>query len=319
MSKRSSDPIGTLSAGNVVSTAVTLYKSNFRDYFLQSLKSVGWLFLGLLGLGLPLGLGAVAVSNSVLVVPTVLASLAWLVLFGFCLGKSAVHRAIISRLAYQQLLNQPETVAESSRQLAPKHWKFMRLSLWLGLFLTGIYLGCYVIFLILMGAGLFLAIKLNNILGGLLFVTFLLAGIALFIWSMVRFYSYWFVAELPLAVEERIAPLDSMGRSRKLSSPFVWRIQLIIFLAFLVTLPLNTLVNIPVTIFSGGPINQLEQAAKNPELMPAALTSYGILIVASTLLGMLLELFLIPFWQSIKSVVFFDLKSRREGADLQMR
>jgi hypothetical protein len=316
---KSSDPIGTLSAGNVVSTAVTLYKSNFRDYFFSSLQSVGWMLISLLGLLLPIGLGIGAVSNSVLVAPTVLASVAWLILCGFCLGKSAVNRAVISRLAYQQLVNQPETKAQALSHLAPKHWQFMRLMLWLGLFLTGIYLGCYIVLLILLGIGLFLAMQMNNIVGGLLFVTFLFAGIGLFIWSMVRFYSYWFVAELPLAVEERIAPLDSMGRSRQLSAPFVWRIQLIIFLAFLVTLPLNTLVNIPVTIFSGGPINQLEQAAKNPDLLPAALTSYGILLGASTLLGMLLELFLVPFWQAIKSVVFFDLQSRREGVDLQMR
>jgi hypothetical protein len=316
---KSSDPIGTLSAGNVVSTAVTLYKSNFRDYFFSSLQSVGWMLASFVGLLLPIGLGVGAVSNSVLVAPTVLASVAWLIFCGFCLGKSAVSRAVISRLAYQQLVNRPETKTQALAHLAPKHWQFMRLMLWLGLFLTGIYLGCYIIFLILLGIGLFLAMQMNNIVGGLLFATFLFAGIGLFIWSMVRFYSYWFVAELPLAVEERIAPLDSMGRSRKLSAPFVWRIQLIIFLAFLVTLPLNTLVNIPVTIFSGGPVSQLEQAAKNPDLLPAALTSYGILLAASTLLGMLLELFLIPFWQAIKSVVFFDLQSRREGVDLQMR
>lgn len=323
MSKGGSDPIGTLSAGNVVSTAVTLYKSNFQDYFSLSLRSVGWLFLSFLGSILPIGLGVGAISNSALIMPTVIASLLWLVLLGFCWGKSVVSRAVISRLAYQQLGNRPETKTEALRQLAPKHWQFLRLALWLALFLISIYLLCYLAFLIVLGIGLFLSMQMPKILGVIFFVSLLLAGIALFIWSMVRFYSYWFVAELPLAVEERIRPLDSVGRSRLLSSPFVWRIQLIIFLAFLVTLPLTMLTNIPVSIFSQGVLNDLQQVASNPASTPAELQAawfgYGWVLAASSVLSFLLDLFVMPFWQAIKSVVYFDLRSRREGADLQMR
>ena len=110
MRKSSSDPIGTLSAGNVVSTAVTLYKSNFRDYFSLSLRSVGWLFLSFLVLILPIGLGVSAINNSALIIPTVIASLMWLVCLGFCWGKSGVSRAVISRLAYQQLDNRPDKI-----------------------------------------------------------------------------------------------------------------------------------------------------------------------------------------------------------------
>jgi hypothetical protein len=315
--KSSSDPIGTLSVGNVVSTAVTLYKSNFRDYFSASLQAVGWLFLGLIGLVLP-GMAAGVFNNALL---TVLAGIIWIVFFGFCLGKSAVSRAIISRLAYQQLSNRPETMADASRQLAPKHWKFLILALWLGLFLFGVYLLSYLVLLALGGFGVFLSTQIPGAFGGILLAVFALAGLIAFVWLIIRFYSYWFVAELPLSVEDRVEPLDSIGSSRQLSLPFVWRIQLIVLVAFLITLPLNLIANLPGIASLGMMMEQLRQVGTSPAALESLGTgnSYVFLQIASAVLGFLLELFIVPFWQAIKSVVYFDLRSRREGADLQMR
>ncbi|NEO26799.1 MAG: hypothetical protein F6K03_07845, partial [Kamptonema sp. SIO4C4] len=46
------------------------------------------------------------------------------------------------------------------------------------------------------------------------------------------------------------------------------------------------------------------------------------LISLSYLLGYLVNILggiiLIPFWQTLKSVIFYDLKTRREGFDLQL-
>ncbi len=314
MRKSSSDPIGTLSVGNVVSAAVTLYKSNFRDYFMASLRAVGWTFLGLLGL-VPLGFGIIS-QNGILILLGVILGV---VFACFCLGKAAVHRAVIARLAHQQLANQPETLAESTSQLAPKYWKFLQLSLWLGLFLIGVFLLSYLVLLVLGGVGVFLVTQ--GTLGVLLGIICMLAALILFVWLLIRFYSYWFVAELPLSLEDRLDPLDSIGRSRQLSKPFVVRIQLIILVAFLITLPLTLLANAPNAAIYATVFDQMRQAGSNPE----ALAKIGegnnsaFLQIAGVVLGFLLDLFLVPFWQAIKSVVYFDLRSRREGADLQMR
>jgi hypothetical protein len=317
MRKSSSDPIGTLSVGNVVSAGVTLYKSNFRDYFWASLRAVGWLFLSLLGLVLFVAVAGF-IGNAVI---TVLAVIAWIGFLCFCLGKAAVNRAIISRLAYQQLANRPETIAEATRQLAPQHWKFLRLSLWLVLFLVGVFILSYLALLALGGLGLFLLSQIPGVVGGILGGILFLAGIVAFLWLIIRFYSYWFVAELPLSVEDRIEPLNSIGRSRQLATPFIVRIQIIIFVAFLITLPLSLLANAPTFASYGLMMEQIQQMGSNPEAM-ASLgqgSNYMMLQIASLILGSLLELFLVPFWQAIKSVVYFDLRSRREGADLQMR
>ncbi len=317
MRKSSSDPIGTLSVGNVVSAGVTLYKSNFRDYFWASLRAVGWLFLGFLGL-VPMGAVVGAINNAVV---TLLAIIAWIGFLCFCLGKAAVNRAIISRLAYQQLANQPETMVEATRQLAPQHWKFLRLSLWLVLFLIGVFILSYLALLVLGGLGVFLLTQIQGVVGGILCGILILAGIMAFLWLIIRFYSYWFVAELPLAVENRMEPLNSIGRSRQLATPFIVRIQLIIFVAFLITLPLSLLANAPTFASYSLMMDQIRQAGSSPEAL-ASLgqgSNYVILQIASIVLGFLLELFLVPFWQAIKSVVYFDLRSRREGADLQMR
>ncbi|WP_287239347.1 MULTISPECIES: hypothetical protein [unclassified Okeania] len=36
-------------------------------------------------------------------------------------------------------------------------------------------------------------------------------------------------------------------------------------------------------------------------------------------IGLLGNVFLLPFWQAIKAVVYYDLRTRREGIDLQLR
>ncbi|GFZ94066.1 hypothetical protein [Okeania sp. KiyG1] len=36
-------------------------------------------------------------------------------------------------------------------------------------------------------------------------------------------------------------------------------------------------------------------------------------------IGLLSNVFLLPFWQAIKAVVYYDLRTRREGMGLQLR
>jgi hypothetical protein len=300
MRKSASDPIGTLSVGNVVSAAVSLCKSNFRDYFTVSLRSVGWLVLGILvGLGL---VAMAAITNNAGII--VLAVVIWIAFFIFCLAKYAASRGVIARLAYQQLINQPESVSTATSYMAGKHWIFLGLILWLGLFMFGVLCLAYLVLIVLAGVGVAIAAGMKDSLGYIIAGILILAGVVASVWIALRFYSSWFISDLPIAVENCPGGLDAIGRSRQLSTPFLSRISIVMFVAFLVTLPLNILANVP----SLGVIGQSSNSGASIFFQ-----------AVSTILGLLLELFLIPFWQSIKAVIYFDLRSRREGNDLQMR
>jgi hypothetical protein len=299
MRKSASDPIGTLSVGNVINAAVSLYKSNFPDFFALALRSVGWMVLAIAGL-IPVVAVAIAASN---VGVTVLAIVAWLGLLIFCLAKSMTSRGVVARMAYQQLINQPESLSSASGELANSHWKFLSLVLWLLLFMTGVSILAYMALAALAGLGILAATQLPNAVGYILAAILVMAGIVAFFWILMRFYSSWFVAELPIAVERCAGGLDAIGRSRQLSAPFLSRVLVIILVAFLVVFPLSMIASVPG--FAG--IGQ-------PPTSAVYLISQGI----NLFLSLLLELFLMPFWQVIKSVVYFDLRSRLEGADLRM-
>ncbi|BAZ86107.1 hypothetical protein NIES806_23170 [Dolichospermum compactum NIES-806] len=45
-------------------------------------------------------------------------------------------------------------------------------------------------------------------------------------------------------------------------------------------------------------------------------TIYTVVYLLSLLIG---GTFVMPFWQSIKAVIYYDLRSRREGLGLQLR
>jgi hypothetical protein len=321
MRKSNSDPIGTLSVGNVVSTGVTLYKSNFQSYFLASLRAVGWVFLAMLAivpilfvtniLGYVIGTG----------LSVLLTILLWFGAFLYCFSKFAVNRAIISRMAYQQLINQPETLQVTTQRLASSNWKFLALAMWLGLFMFGVIILAFMFLLACTRLGTFLISQIPGAVGALLAIGLALLGIIGFLLIIIRFYSAWFVAELPLAVEGQMGALDSIGRSRQLSTPFVSRILMVILVSFLVTLPLIALSNAPSLASYGELMSQVQRiSAGDMTAASSPLSStYYLLQFLSVILSLLLELMAVPFWQSIKSVIYFDLRSRREGNDLQLR
>jgi hypothetical protein len=299
MRKSASDPIGTLSVANVINAAVSLYKSNFRDFFTLSLRSLGWILLGIICWS-PVLAVAFAINNIGI---TIAAAVVCLAISMFFFAKSFTSRGVIARIAYQQLINQPESLSSATSQLANSHWKFMRLSLLLSLFMIGVLILAYLALALASGIGVFAAVSLRNELGYFIAVILVLVGIGAFSWILLRFYSFWLVAELPLAVERCAGGLDAIGRSKQLSAPFVSRILMVVLVAFLITIPLNVIAIIP-------GLTALTQ--------PPASAMYFVLQGLNVAVSLLLELFIMPFWQAIKAVVYFDLRSRLEGADLRM-
>jgi hypothetical protein len=320
MRQGSGDPIGTLSVGNVVTAGVTLLKSNFGDFFLLMLRSIGWLAVGILAV-IPAAIVGALLSQVNQALGVLVALLVWLGAFLFCVGKYMANRAMISRLAYQQLIDRPETLRDVSQILGNSHWRFLGLALWLGLFGIVAFILAYLVLLVGIFMGAFAIGQVGGFVGGLLAVLLFLAGLAGFIYILLRFLAAVFIAELPVAVEGNSSGLEGISRSSQLTAPYVGRVMLILFVAFLITLPLTMLANSPTALIYADLFSEIQKGMTDPTAISSMANSgkYAFLNILSLVLSLLLELFLVPFYQSIKSVLYFDLRSRREGNDLRMR
>ena len=310
MVKNNYDPVGTLSIGNVVTTATTLYKSNFKRYFQVSLRATGWLLaiVGAAIVGTIIIGGILALTNSWLF--TIPVGLGLVVVSCYFLAKYATDRAVVCRLAYQDLINEPESIAVATRQLIPNTWGFWRLSWLLSLYLflvaTIASILISILATIILGIGSYLKLPIENPLVILLIALLIIGLTLLWIVIIVRYYAYWFVAELPLSIEQTRSANFSIGRSKQLSKGATRRIALITTITFLMILPINVVGSIP------GFIGQVMLYIPDSSSQAGG----GLLVFIGFLLNLLGELFIMPFWQAIKAIIYYDLRNRREGGDL---
>jgi hypothetical protein len=141
------------------------------------------------------------------------------------------------------------------------------------------------------------------ILGILILVT----TIVIFFW----FNSRGFMTDLPLAIKSNISLFKTIRYSWSLTKFSLRQIQLIIVISFLTTLPtivINSMVCTFIIALIAGIV--LPNSPENDSLIGAF---YLIsLILVNGLVTM-------PFWQSIKAVVYYDLRCRRDGLDLKLR
>jgi hypothetical protein len=262
------NPIQPLSVGDVVSAGVRLYRSNLKRYLILVLRTYLWIFVPVYG---------------------------W--------AKSAEITARISRLAYQELINQPETLTEAQKQTEPKLWNFLGAGLLIGLILFGMYIAFVIglFILLLITAGLTAAAQPLGIIGGLLTVVAFIAGLVVFIRVMSRLFIY----DVALAIEDNLDASSCLGRSWNLTKGSVGRIQWIFVVTFILTL----IVNIP-SQFAGALV------PSGADADPGVAALMALLLFAITLLGSAL---ITPLWQTIKAVVYYDLRARREGFGLELR
>jgi hypothetical protein len=131
----------------------------------------------------------------------------------------------------------------------------------------------------------------------IVFVLLFIVLIFFFLFGYIWFYSRVALADLAIAIESVTDPVQAIKRSWQLTQGYVVRLQIIFFVAILITLPTAIIGNLG-TLFLG-------------DESPLASLIDLILTVA---LGALL----IPFWQAIKAVIYYDLKSRKEGLGLSL-
>ncbi|HEY9902215.1 MAG TPA: hypothetical protein V6D43_07265 [Candidatus Sericytochromatia bacterium] len=278
MSENSSlrQSVEPLSVGNVVSAAVVLYRCHLKTYLQLALKAYLWILVPIYG---------------------------W--------AKYIAISGMISRLAFRELTSQPESVNNARNFIKPRLWSFFRVAFQVALMLVGIYIGLSIVSTIgifLVGFGLVLV--LNNLLGNPIITVIMNAilgslAVVCIIFGWLWFFSRWFVAEVPLAVEESINGRESIDRSWKLTKNSVRRILGVVIVAFLVTLPLVGLTAYLPQIL----LLQLEEDSN--------LFSFVYFVSFLTSLGG--GILVLPFWQALKAVLYYDLCNRREGMGLRLR
>jgi membrane-anchored glycerophosphoryl diester phosphodiesterase (GDPDase) len=264
-----SKPLGLLTIGNVVNASLRLYGSNFWRYLRLSLFAHLWLLLPIYG---------------------------W--------ARYYSEAALISRLCFGELTGQPESNTEARSQVKQKLWSFLFLAFGIGIRIFLVYMGFYALIM----AIAFIAISFFASAGILSGIVIGLAIFGIFITAIVAtigLVSRWIVAELPLAVETGFNSKKSMERSWQLTKTSVGRIQGIVFVAFLVTIPVQSVTSI---------VPQFALISFDPASSTYWVV-YGISVIFSLGGGALV----MPFWQAIKAVIYFDLRNRREGLDLQLR
>lgn len=278
MSFNQSSPgtIQPLSLGNVVSAGIRLYRFHLKSYLKLGFNAYVWVFVPIYG---------------------------W--------AKCGAILALISRLAFGELVDQPESVEGGRRIVNSRMWQFFIM----GLLMFAINIGLLIPFSIVIG--IITAFFVGSIAAGVtpnvtsILVVSLLTLIlipVLFVavlWVQARF----FVVEVPLAIEDNIDGTSTIGRSWELTKGHTWRIVAILFVGYLITIPIQ----IPFTILST--IIQAALASLAEENRGYAVLSQ----LSNLILTLISAALVVPFWQSIKAVVYYDLRSRREGMGLKLR
>ena len=264
-----------LSVGNVVSAGLRIYRNNFKKYFKLAFFGYLWILVPIYG---------------------------W--------AKFSAMTGIISRLAFKEIVEQPETVRDAQRYANPRMWNFLVAGLLVSLILFGAIIPYALIIGIVLGiAGALFDGSSLGVLGTIVISLVSVAAILLFIFGIIWLFSKLFLVELPLAIEENANATNTIKRSWQLTKGSVGRIQLIVFLVFLISLPIGIAINILGAI--------LQVIAGTALENNSALAGIGSLFYIVFLFGA--SAFILPLWQSVKAVIYADLRVRREGMGIDLR
>ncbi len=267
----SSGQTGPLSVGNVVSASLRIYRDHFKSYFGLALVATLWWFVPIYG---------------------------W--------AKYSAILGLISRLAFGEVREKPETVSDARREVNPRMWRFLGA----GILTVLIYIGVYVaggIAMAILAAGAGAIFGQNSPIVAVLLVV--VAVIAIFIIN-IRIISGLLIVELPLAIENNIGASSAIARSWKLTKGSVGRIQWIVFVGILVSLPITIVVQILSSI-----VQSVLTAVLGAESGMFFLVYFLLILLLSFGSGALVT----PFWQAMKAIIYYDLRSRKEGLGLQIR
>jgi hypothetical protein len=274
----SRQPTGPLSVGDVVSAALRIYRDRFSSYFKLALTTHLWLFIPIYG---------------------------W--------AKFAMLSGVISRLAFGEVTEKPESVRDVVREVKPRMWSFLGAGIFTSLIYLGVYIVSVIFFIIfgviiaasIAGLGGQQASPIMIVIIAILALIFVLFIITIYLWMFSRF----FIIEVALAVENDLNATSAIDRSWQLTKGFFARIIPIISIAFLITIPLI----IVFYIFSTG-------------IEPLFVTFFGketsLFVFVSTLFDITMNIVTgalsLPFWQIVQAITYYDIRTQKEGLGLEL-
>jgi hypothetical protein len=275
------------SIGNSINLAVYLYRYHLKQYFKLSLRAHLWLLVPIYG---------------------------W--------AKFYAISALLSRLAFSEIIGQKETQKEAQSKIYPRMWNFLIAGIlvfiipliWMFFYLIVVSLIWGILYALLMPVfGLPKISNPANPFDGLLY-TMIFIPIAISVYlSPLWFYSRLFIAELPLAIENKSNAFKTIQKNWKLTKGFRFNLLKIISLAYSITLPIQVLVGQSVGRILGLIIRRVP-VLSSLSSSSSVLLSFGILII----LGVVSGIITLPFWQALKATVYYDLRCRKEGFDLHL-
>jgi hypothetical protein len=284
-----------LTIGNTINTAFRLYRDRFPTYVFFAVRAGLWSLLPLI---LQLILSQLLYQT---ITPEQGSDIGLrLFLFPiqiFSAAKSLFNNAVISRLAFQDIIYQPETSGQAEKKVKPKMWRLWWMQVLIGL----------------LGAAIILAITLSlvlvsfiPILGVLLILPAFFCLPFFFLWLSARIY----IAELPLVIEDNLGSWQAIKRGWHLTKNSAWRIVGVIFIASLLIIPVyllsGALASIPLWFNSS---EDWETLTENPLFsQQMAMFFYGL-----TTIFLLLTILLVPFWQSLKSVIYNHVLDQKKN------
>jgi hypothetical protein len=285
--------IEPLNIGNTINTAFRLYRDRFQTYVFFAVRACLWSLLPLI---LQLILSQLLYQT---ITPEEGSDIGLrLFLFPvqiFSAAKSLFNSAVISRLAFQDIIYQPETSGQAEKKVKPKMWRLWWMQVLIFL------LGAAIILPITLSLGLVSGVI--PILGVLLI---LLASFCLpvfFLWLSARIC----IAELPLVIEDNLGSWQAIKRGWHLTKNSAWRIVGVIFIASLLIIPVYilsvALASIPFWFNSS---EDWQTLAENPLFFQQ-------MAMFLTTIFLLLNILLVPFWQSLKSVIYNHLLDQKKN------
>ncbi len=304
------DAIRPLKIGDVVSTGFVLYRSHLKTFLSLAGVAVLWSLLPLvalsgiifiLGFFFPLLQGSVGV----VILLGILAAVGWFWALFYGIAKYWMNAAHIARIAFLDLTNQPERLTDGRQYLQPRLWSFLRVAATIGIRIVLVYLVVIVVAVVVLGSVTAFISATPDLWAILLTTLIFLLVIVAAIFVLIWIFSRWMIAEVPLAVEPSTNGLQSVDRSWNLTQGSVRRVLLIASVAFMITVPVLGISNLLPSFVM--------------QTIPPGTTLWWSIYGFSLALGLLSNIIILPFWQSLKAVIYYDLRSRKEGIDLQLR
>lgn len=281
------NPLQPLTIGNVVNIGLKLYRANFKLYSQLALTAHLWLFVPIYG---------------------------WAKFYGIA--------ALISRLAFGSLISQPESINAAKRNTYRRMWSLLVLGI--SVFIIPLIFACLWLTLFSLLFGIIYAI-LSVILGinlpplpqdGNFFESwvsaaiFLPIAIAVYL-SPLWHYSRLFITDLTLVMEDNSNPFKAIKQSWELTKGLRMRLITIILISFSITFPIWIIVwRVFGEIVRLLSYNFLRYLIENRSIRVTLITIFLTIVTG---------VIIMPFWQTIKAVVYYDIRCRSESLDLQLR